>query len=285
MHSSSLRKFREIFHQRLTEAFTKLEVSQAELCRKTGIDRSTLTQLLKADDMRLPRADTVAALAEGLNVSADWLLGLSNQIFPSSQIVQNLLRVESIDTYSPIQEPIYQWHSEASDQKIRYVPQTLPDQIKTLDMIVFEYREHLTRQEVEKIMGDETRQQYNDIRGRDFEVCCSIQTLDMFFQGAGIWADMELKARKAQIEHMIKIVEESYPDFRLYFYDPIKMPSPQLTIFGRNRAAIGVGNLYFSYTTREHVETLIGHFNQLIRNATVKAHESVDYLQSCLNRM
>ena len=281
----SQRQFREIFHHRLAESFANLGVSRAELCRRTGIDRSTLTQLLKTDDMRLPRADTVAALAEGLNVSADWLLGLSNQIFPSSQIVHNLLRVESIDTYSPIQEPIYNWHLESFDHKIRYVPQTLPDQLKTLDMIVFEYREHLSRQEIETIMQDETRLQYTDIRGRDFEVSCSIQTLDMFVQGAGIWGQMDLKSRKAQIEHMVTIVEESYPDFRFYLYDPIRMPSPQLTVFGRQRGAIGVGNLYFSYTTPEHVEALIGHFNQLIRNATVKAHESMAYLQDCLKQM
>ena len=45
-------------------ALDRLRISRAELCRRIGIDRPTLAQLM-ADDPRACRADTVAALATG----------------------------------------------------------------------------------------------------------------------------------------------------------------------------------------------------------------------------
>ncbi|MBM3571988.1 MAG: helix-turn-helix transcriptional regulator, partial [Alphaproteobacteria bacterium] len=76
-----------LFRARLEQALARAGLSQAEVARRTGIDRSTLSQLLAADLDRLPRADTVAALARALDASLDWLLGLSQGATISTGIV------------------------------------------------------------------------------------------------------------------------------------------------------------------------------------------------------
>ena len=60
-----------IFRKRLLESMQDRGFSQAELSRQSGVDRSTLSQLLAQDNLRMPRADTVAALASALPVSVD----------------------------------------------------------------------------------------------------------------------------------------------------------------------------------------------------------------------
>src|SRR3546814_4265199 len=65
------------FRERLEQAMDRAGTSRAELARRIGVDRSTLSQILSRESVRLPRADTVAAMAGTLQVSLDWLLGLS----------------------------------------------------------------------------------------------------------------------------------------------------------------------------------------------------------------
>ena len=67
----------EIFRNRLVEVIEQSGMSRSEFARRIGADRSTLSQLLAADGTRLPRAETIAAIAMVAQVSVDWLLGLS----------------------------------------------------------------------------------------------------------------------------------------------------------------------------------------------------------------
>ena len=79
------------FRQRLVTSMENARLSRASLSRAVGIDRSTLSQLLSDDSDRLPRADTVAAIASVLQVSLDWLLGLSNEAKLGADIHQEPL--------------------------------------------------------------------------------------------------------------------------------------------------------------------------------------------------
>ena len=67
----------QLFRERLEQAIDRAGVTRAGLARRIGVDRSTLSQVLSQESVRLPRADTVAAIASALQVSLDWLLGLS----------------------------------------------------------------------------------------------------------------------------------------------------------------------------------------------------------------
>ncbi|MEM7520045.1 MAG: helix-turn-helix transcriptional regulator, partial [Pseudomonadota bacterium] len=67
------------FRGRLLQALKQTGMSQSALARAIGTDRSTLSQVLSDAGTRLPSAHVVAALARVMDVSSDWLLGLSDR--------------------------------------------------------------------------------------------------------------------------------------------------------------------------------------------------------------
>ncbi|MDH3690486.1 MAG: helix-turn-helix domain-containing protein, partial [Gammaproteobacteria bacterium] len=81
----------QVFRQRLKSAMQQTGVNRSQLAQRVGIDRSTLSQLLNEEGFRMPRADTVAAVAEGLQVSLDWLMGLSTQPETGATILRDSL--------------------------------------------------------------------------------------------------------------------------------------------------------------------------------------------------
>ena len=120
------------FRARLAEAMANRKLSQAELARQTGVDRSTISALLQPG-IRLPNAQLAADCARALGISADWLLGLSGRPEP----IADLLAASLSLTEAPralIDERIFGWHQEAAGYKIRHVPATLPDMLKTRAM-------------------------------------------------------------------------------------------------------------------------------------------------------
>ena len=65
----------ESFRARVRELIDRSNESRSAFAAKVGMDRSTLSQLLSSDNDRLPRAETVVAIARAEQVSCDWLLG------------------------------------------------------------------------------------------------------------------------------------------------------------------------------------------------------------------
>ena len=126
------------FRDRLLTAMQAQEVSQSGLARAVGVDRSTISQLANLTQTRLPNAQVVAECARALSVSSDWLLGLSEHPEPPGDVVdQSVLVTEA--KRSSADRQIAQWHEEAAGAKIRHVPATLPDMLKTRDMLRWEY--------------------------------------------------------------------------------------------------------------------------------------------------
>ena len=115
-----------IFRERLQAILNKGQFSQSAFAQRIGIDRSTLSQLLSPNNDRLPRADTVAAMALAGQVSVDWLLGLSQDETSDEAIVGQPLEIAR-EAWDPANERLTAWHAEAAGYKIRYVPSTLPD--------------------------------------------------------------------------------------------------------------------------------------------------------------
>ena len=132
------------FRERLRQALQLSGISQAALARNIGVDRSTISQLLGDSGARLPNAQVVGECSAALNVSADWLLSLSDRPENATDIVANSLSL----TRAPralVDEQIYQWHRDAAGYKIRHVPATLPDMFKADAMLEWEYAPHLGR--------------------------------------------------------------------------------------------------------------------------------------------
>lgn len=53
----------DTFRQRLRDTLERTGISQSDLAGRISVDRSTLSQLMNSQANRLPRADTVAAIA------------------------------------------------------------------------------------------------------------------------------------------------------------------------------------------------------------------------------
>ncbi len=68
-----------VFRRNLSEVIARSGLSRSAFATRLGLDRSTLSQLLSADDLRLPRAETIASVAAFEQVRVDWLLGLSQE--------------------------------------------------------------------------------------------------------------------------------------------------------------------------------------------------------------
>lgn len=67
-----------VFAERMREARTKAGFSQAELSRRTKISAATLSTYESNKEPKNPPIDKATSIARELNVSLDWLCGLTN---------------------------------------------------------------------------------------------------------------------------------------------------------------------------------------------------------------
>lgn len=271
----------ELFRQRLTEVIERSGMSRSAFAAALGLDRSTLSQLLAADNERLPRAETIIAVAVMAQVSVDWLLGLSQIEQSGAELVENALEIEP-NAARPLDERLARWHAEAIGYKIRYVPTSLPDLLKSEDVIRYEYGLTDERLQTLRIEQSEARLAYSRRPETDMEVCSPVQSLESFVRGEGIWRDLGRKSRRAQTERMIQLLEELYPTLRWFLFDGRRRFSVPFTIFGPQRAAVYFGNMYFVFNATRQIRVLTRHFDELIRAATVQPTEVAGMLRRLL---
>jgi transcriptional regulator with XRE-family HTH domain len=258
-----------IFRQRLAEVIARSGGSRAAFAQRLGIDRSTLAQVLSEANDRLPRAETLAAIAADQQVSIDWLLGLSQEGPLAPAIIEQPLTIEP-GGHSPADERLTRWHAEAAGYKVRYVPSTLPDLLKTEEIIRYEYRDYVGPIPESRIEAAHARLANQRRPETDMEVCSSVQSVESFARGESIWRELPAAARREQIEWMIRLLDELYPTFRWFLYDGVRRFSVPLTVFGPKRAAIYVGHMYLVFNSTEHIRLLTEHFDNLIRAAIVE---------------
>ncbi len=269
------------FRERLAEVIERSGTSRAAFAAAIGLDRSTLSQLLSPENERLPRAETVVAIAREAGVSTDWLLGMSQSREAGTQLVASELEIES-GAGDPMDERLARWHREVVGSKIRYVPATLPDLLKTEATIDFEYRQHGERMLTAQRERAEARLEYSRRPETDMEVCSSYQTLEAFARGEFIWRDMPLAARRAQLEQMAGILDELYPTFRWFLYDGLQRFSVPVTVYGLKRAVLYVGGMYIVLHATEHIRVMTRHFDALVRAATVQPPDVIARIEALL---
>ena len=267
-----------VFRERLNMVIQQSGRSRSAFAAEVGIDRSTLSQLLSDANDRLPRAETIAAIANKAQVSTDWLLGLSQEGQLGTDVLAPALEVEA-GSASPGDARLLRWQAEALGYKIRYVPTTLPDLLRTEEVIRYEYGEYGTHVPEGRIEQTEAQLAYSRRPETDMESCSSFQSLEVFARGEGVWRNLSAKTRRAQIDWMIVLLDELYPTFRWFLYDGLKRYSAPLTIFGPKRVAIYLGNMYFVFNSTEHIRVLTRHFDELIRVAVVQPSDVIDFLK------
>ena len=165
------------FRDRLAAAMESAQINQSVLARSAGVDRSTLSQLIKDDGARMPNAQLVAACAAVLGVSADYLLGLSDRPEQAADLVATAISMTEAPR-AMVDDQIFAWHQEAAGYKIRHVPAGLPDMLKTVEMLRWEYAPSLGKTIEQAINASTDR--LNWMRGArsDYEIAIPLSELD-----------------------------------------------------------------------------------------------------------
>ena len=265
------------FRKRLSTLLARSGTNQSAFAAKVGIDRSALSQLLSGAATRLPRAETLLAIATEHKVTLDWLLGVSEDEGLGSEIRASVEIEEGAGGFGATL--LARWHAEAAGTKIRYVPAGIPDLLRTDALI--EYEAGITKRDAEAQLGEaQYRIDYSRRPETDMEVCMPRHMLEIFARGLGVWSGFDRDARADQLLHMARLLDDLYPSFRLYLYDGRQRYSVPYTIFGQIRAAIYMGDMYVVLNATQPVRTLTRHFDNLIRAAEINAHETADFARA-----
>jgi transcriptional regulator with XRE-family HTH domain len=266
------------FQERLTKVIADSGLNRSEFAAAVGLDRSTLSQLLSTSNRRLPRLETLVTIAEQQQASLDWLIGLSNVGPMQAEIMDEQMSFAK-NALAHNDERLMEWLREAVGYKIRYVPSTVPDLLKTDEVIRFEVGGFVATTPDQQIETASARLEWTRAPETDMECCNSVQAVELFARGMGIWRKLELKHRLAQLDRMIDLCGELYPTLRWFLFDGRERYAAPVTIFGPMRAALYLGQMYLVLTSKEHVRTLTGQFDDLIRGAIVQPNEIPAFLR------
>lgn len=258
-----------VFRDRLTAAMAEAGTSRAALARAVGIDRSTVTQMLSTEDVRVPGGHVIANLAAALGVSSDWLLGLSDRPERVSAVIDASLSIAAAGRATGADDQIFAWHEEAAGYKIRHVPATLPDMLKTDAMMEWEYAPATKKTPGQAIAVAHARLEWMRGTTSDYEIAIPFHEFESFVSGTGYYAGLDAGVRREQLAWFVEVYDQLFPSLRIYLYDARHVFSAPVTIFGPRLAVIYVGRHYVAFRDRERVQAISRHFDWLVREATV----------------
>ncbi len=261
-----------LFRDRLAQSMAERDVTQSGLARAVGVDRSTISQLLGDQGARLPNAQVVAECAAALGVSADWLLGLTER----PERLADLLATSLSMTEAPralVDETIFGWHREAAGYKIRHVPATLPDMLKTRAMLRWEYEPQLGRTTEQAIGASEDRLNLMHRSGSDYEIALPQHELLSFVRAEGYYSGLPAEIRRDQIARLSELYAQLYPSLRIYVFDARRVFSAPVTIFGPLLAVIYLGRHYIAFRDSARVTSFSAHFDWLVRESETGARD------------
>ncbi|AGT08921.1 helix-turn-helix domain-containing protein [Paracoccus aminophilus] len=269
------------FRERILTLIDASGLNQAGFARMAGIDRSTLSQLLLADGARMPRAETLIALASSCQVSADWLLGLSTRKETGTEIIESVMQIQR-HTRSPVDDHFVHWLAEVEGYRVRTVPDSIPDFLKTDEVLRFEYQ---------GASFDIASQSFGArlalMRRPDSEldVCTSIQALTTLAKAEGKWEGLALPVRRRQLAHFRTLYAELYPKLRIYFYTLSETYTPPFTIFGQKRVTLFLGTNYLVLNDLDYIRFFGRRFDELIRLAVVQPHQIAEVIDDLLGEL
>ena len=267
-----------LFRTRLAAAMLEKGESQSGLARKTGVDRSTISALL-APGTRLPNAQLVGDCAQALSVSSDWLLGLSDLTAPPEQVLASAFQIIGASR-ALLDDSTFGWHQEAAGYKIRHVPATLPDLLKTNAVVRWEYRETLGDHAASALASFDAQLVWLKQARSDYEIALPLHELTSFTGASGYWAGLDRAIRLEQLDHLIALCDEFYPSLRLHLFDAHRVYSAPVTVYGSICAAVYLGQHYLVFRDAAKVAAMSQHFDWLVRKAGIGARDVADYLRS-----
>ena len=123
------------------------------------------------------------------------------------------------------------------------------------------------------------------VRSKASGTVTSVQAVEGFAKGHGLWQRLPLAERRQQLVHMIDLLDELYPRFRWFLFDGLKNFAAPYTIFGPTRGAVYIGSIYFVFNLTEHIRVLTRHFDALIRAAVIQPPDAKTYLQGLVEEL
>ncbi|WP_282059674.1 helix-turn-helix domain-containing protein [Roseobacter litoralis] len=268
-----------LFRKRLEEAMMLKGVTKSALSRATKVDRSTIGQLLKDDHPRLPNAQLAADVADVLSVSTDWLLGLTNRPETPGDIVAAALSLSPAERTSADKQ-LLEWHHEAAGYKVRHVPATLPDILKTERMLEWEYAAVRERRlpEAYRAMQDQLAWLASGVS--DYEIALPIHEIEACAAGTAYYKGVDESTRFEQLNFIADQCDQMFPRLRVFLFDAHRVFSSPVTVFGPNLAVVYVGQCYLAFREIERVKSLSSHFDWLVREAVVDARNVPQFIRS-----
>jgi transcriptional regulator with XRE-family HTH domain len=274
----------DLFRNRLQKAMDLKGDTQSSLARNTGADRSTLSQILAGTTPRLPNGQLVAQCANSLGVSADWLLGLSDQPDSLEQILEQAMTMVDAPR-ALIDAQIFAWHQRAAGYKIRHVPTGLPDMVKIRSMLEWEYAPSLGHTIDLAIASAEDRLNWMRQAQSDYEIALPIHELQAFARAEGYYSGCPRQIRIEQLKHLAQLTAQLYPVMRFSLFDARKIYSAPITIFGPLLAVIYLGQKYLVFRVPDRIQALSQHFDGLIREAEISTRELPAFIGALLQEM
>lgn len=272
MSSIDKRQRAALFRQRLTDQMRAADLSRSALAVRSGVDRSTVAQLLSGATPRMPNAHLAAELALALGVSADWLLGLTDRPERPGDVLSAAVMTPRA-ARSTADDQLLEWHREAAGYKIRHVPATLPDVLKTEALLKWEYERFLGKSPEQAIGAMQDRHTWMRQQLSDYEIALSVGEMKAFASGTAYYDGLSAEVRREQLRHLIDTARQMYPSLRLFLYDARRVFSAPLTVFGPILAAVYVGHCYLAFRSTDRVRLLTEHFDGLVREAEVDARD------------
>ncbi len=270
-----------VFRKRLLEAMDRATYSRSRLARETGVDRSTIGQLLKDDLPRLPNAQLAADAAFALGVSTDWLLGLTDRPERPGDIVAAAMALSPAERNSTDAQ-LFDWHQEATGYKVRHVPATLPDILKSERMLTWEYSS-LHDHASEQAIGAMSRQlEWLKSGVSDYEIALPLHELKACADGIAYYDKLDRDIRHEQLQLIADLCRDMFPRLRIFLFDARRVFSAPVTVFGPGLAVVYIGRFYLAFRESERVRSLTNHFDWLVREATVDARDAADHIVSLM---
>ena len=274
----------DLFRNRLQQAMASSGDTQSSLARKTGADRSTLSQTLAGTSARLPNGQLVAQCAQSLGVSADWLLGLSDKPGTLEHILAQAITMVDAPR-ALIDAKLFAWHQEAAGYKIRHVPAGLPDMVKIRPMLEWEYAPSLGHTIDLAIASAEDRLNWMRQAQSDYEIALPLHELQGFARAEGYYRGCPKQIRIEQLKHLARLTEQLYPVMRICLFDARKIYSSPITIFGPLRAVIYLGQKYMVFRVPDRIQALSQHFDGLIRAAEIGTRDLPAIIDALLQEL
>ena len=277
------RRRASLFRERLMEVMSTKGMTKSGLSRAAKVDRSTIGQLLKNDHPRLPNSQLAADAANALGVSTDWLLGLTNRPETPGDIVAAALSLSPAERTSADKQ-LLEWHHEAAGYKVRHVPATLPDILKTKRMLDWEYAPVRERRLPEAFSAMQDQLQWLSSGVSDYEIAVPVHEIESCAAGTAYYKGVEKSVRYEQLGFIADQCDQMFPRLRIFLFDAHRVFSSPVTIFGPNLAVVYVGQCYLAFREVERVKSLSSHFDWLVREAVVDARNVSTHIRSIIKR-